>query len=663
MALMRTLTTVSLLALLLLFLPLSSIADEPGPSQQDGIVTGKIRYVEDARQALNIDTALQTLQQADAQPLDSMLFNLGPTQSQYWLIFSVKNTRTKTAELRLLASVAYRKLLQAYLIHPPAPPELILQDNHARSFSQRSTESRYLGSKPFQLAGGETAQLLIKYQSIGSSYLPLSIETETAFHQTLYKDSVAAAVFYSFSIAAIIVFLLFSLAMLDKTFVMYALLFSLGLLFLASMEGFAFKYLWPNAPAWNHYSPLVLQFIISGFGLLVSYAVADTRTQYRHIRQAIRITGSISFIAIPLCFVLPFVTMLHVASLFLGLMFVSQGYALATWLHLGQKRNAVAIVAGVLLALFVVMMILLSQDVSILPGYFYVYSTRVVYTLASLATMATIIAHVSGLRQDHEKTLQNELLLMQKEAETNKALYEAEQNYSRTRELAHYRQQQLASASHDMRQPLTSLRSTIDAIMHKESPQVKDQLRNAFDYLENLCSQYLRDTRPDSADSENTTETVEVTAHDEQETETVAPYSVALVLDTAARMFSDEAKHKGLQFRNRSCSLNIRQPPLVVMRLVTNLLSNAVKHTDAGRVLLGVRRRVGALEIQILDTGKGMTAEQLQHLTQAYEKGPDSSGEGLGLAICRQLAEQHGMSLQLQSSPGHGTCCNIHIPL
>lgn len=660
MLLMRIQILASLLALLLLFLPPRSIAVDQPVSQRDGIVTGSIRYIEDAAQSLNRHTALQALQGQDARQLDGLLFNLGATRSQYWLSFEIQNHHNTSVELRLLARVAYRKLLRVYLLRPALADTLILQDSHARTFSQREVDSRYLGSKPFTLAAGENAKILIRYQSIGSSYLPLSVETEAAFHQTLYRDSVEAAFFYSFSIAAIIVFLLFSLAMLDITSVMYAVLYSLGLLFLASMEGFAFKYLWPDAPTWNHYSPLVLQFVVSGFGMLVASVAVHGRKKNRLIRQVIQIIGMLAFLAVPLCFILPFVPMTYIASLFLGLMFVAQGYAQASWIHLGQKRHAIAIVAGILLAVFVVTMILLSLDVSILPAYFYVYSTRIVYTFASLATMATIIAHVSGLRQDHEKSLQNELVLMQKEAETNRALYEAEQNYSRARELARFRQQQLASASHDMRQPLTSLRSTIDALMNRESAPVKEQLHNAFDYLENLCARYLRDTRPDTAiDNEINTEM----EAEENLSESVDPYPASLVLDTAARMFADEAANKGLGFRCRSCSVHIRQPPLVLMRLVTNLLSNAIKHTDSGTVLLGARRNDTALEIQVLDTGKGMTPEKLEQLSRAYEKGPESSGEGLGLAICRQLAEQHGMSLLLDSQPGRGTCCRIRIPM
>lgn len=647
-----------LLALLLLFLPLSSIANAFQHALPDGVLISEVEYFEDARRQHDMSSAWKQLQLHDNARIEGYVFNLGPTQSRYWLTLDVHNTAAQTLSLQLLVSASYRPLLNVYAINEAGQRSSLLQESMHTVFAQRNTAFRYLVSSAFTLDAGQSTTLLLEYDTIGSSYLPLSIVDGDTLQAIMYKDSVHAAFFYSFSLAAILVFMLFGLAMLDRVSAMYGALFLLSLLFIASMEGFAFKYMWPQWRVWNHYSPLVLQYLVSGFGFLVSF-IAVVRTDHNQYPvRAMKYVALLCFILAGLSFVLPFIPMAHIASLLLALMFISQGYAITSWISFGQKRNAIAVVSALLLMVFVVVLVLLSLDATVLPGYFYVLSTRVVYLLAILATMATIIAHVSGLRMDHEKALENELVLMKREAETNKALYEAEQNYSRVKEIARLRQQQLATASHDMRQPLFSLRSTIDAIAQNESATLKNQLRNAFDYLENLCSQYLRDTRPDEDVPDS--DVVNETSHQQ---EPVEAYAVSLILDTAARMFRDEATDKGLGFRLQSSSLKIAQPPLVVMRIVSNLISNAVKHTREGKILLGARRRKNAVSLQVMDTGCGMTAEQLAVLGNAYEKGPESSGEGLGLAICRQLAEQHGMRFDIFSVPGKGTCCSIEIPV
>ena len=642
-----------LLCVLLLFCSFNSIAE-----QSSSRWISEIAYIVDPGHQLTHSEALEQLNSTQKTLIDDGVFNLGQSNAYYWLKIDLFNPDNQTVELRLLTGAAYRALLMVSLIDENNS-SLVLKEHFDTAFSQRNNDFRYLNSRPFELEAKQTASLLIQYHSIGSSYMPLSMETEQSFAKKRFDDSVDAAFFYSFSIAAIIVFLLISVAMMNKVSALYALLFFIGLLFLASMEGYAFKYLWPSFPHWNHLSPLVLQYLVSALGFYVAYHAAFASQKNIIIRKSMLIAGGICSGLALLSLVLPFVFMASIAAPFMALMFLAQGYAITTWASIKQRRNSVAIIAAILLAIFVCVLVLLSFDASLLPGYFYVYSTRIVYIVAVLATMTTVIAHVSGLRMDHEKTLENELVLMKREVETNKALYEAEQNYSRAQQLATLRQQQLATASHDMRQPLVSLRSTIDAIVHDESSSVKNQLHNAFDYLNNLCSQYLSETRPEPMTDELNEKYMDKKDKDE---ETIEPYSASLIIDTAARMFNHEAADKGLRFKSHTSSVMLNTQPLIVMRIVNNLISNAIKHTSEGTVLIGARRRKNFLSIQVIDTGAGMSEQQIQQLTQAYEKGPDSSGEGLGLAICKQLAEQHGMTFNIQSTPDKGTRCCIDIP-
>ena len=135
-----------------------------------------------------------------------------------------------------------------------------------------------------------------------------------------------------------------------------------------------------------------------------------------------------------------------------------------------------------------------------------------------------------------------------------------------------------------------------------------------------------------------------------------------MLLDTAARMFEQEAASKGIELRVRYLPASCDLPPLVLMRILTNLLSNAIKHCDHGRILLSARRRGENLLLELRDTGIGMDAETLARVQLAYQKGADSSGEGLGLAICHQLADAHGIDFEIASHPGRGTCCRLRIP-
>jgi len=105
-------------------------------------------------------------------------------------------------------------------------------------------------------------------------------------------------------------------------------------------------------------------------------------------------------------------------------------------------------------------------------------------------------------------------------------------------------------------------------------------------------------------------------------------------------------------------SLRIRQ-------IVVNLVSNAVKFTDAGCVSLDVQAVPDAegwqLRITVTDTGIGMSPEQSARIFNKYEQADASTtrkygGTGLGLTICRDLAQMMGGDILVESTPGMGSC-------
>jgi signal transduction histidine kinase/HAMP domain-containing protein len=92
-----------------------------------------------------------------------------------------------------------------------------------------------------------------------------------------------------------------------------------------------------------------------------------------------------------------------------------------------------------------------------------------------------------------------------------------------------------------------------------------------------------------------------------------------------------------------------------------NLADNAVKHTPSGRVVLRAYASGTAVNIEVEDTGVGMTAETQQHVFDRFYRGQDRDAEGfgLGLAIVRQAVRTLGGHIDLDSAPGQGTRIRI----
>lgn len=107
---------------------------------------------------------------------------------------------------------------------------------------------------------------------------------------------------------------------------------------------------------------------------------------------------------------------------------------------------------------------------------------------------------------------------------------------------------------------------------------------------------------------------------------------------------------------------------LAIRRMVLNFLDNAIKCTDnGGKVTVAARTDEGELFIEVSDTGKGIAKELLPTLFQRFWKEPGtfkaSGSAGLGLYVCRKIAEGHGGTISCESDKSRGTIFTVAIPL
>jgi signal transduction histidine kinase len=104
--------------------------------------------------------------------------------------------------------------------------------------------------------------------------------------------------------------------------------------------------------------------------------------------------------------------------------------------------------------------------------------------------------------------------------------------------------------------------------------------------------------------------------------------------------------------------------PVRIREVLTNLLSNALRHTPAGgSVLVHVAAVAdGGVQLEVRDTGAGMTPGEVERVFDRFHKGSQSRGAGLGLSIARSLLVAHGGEIRATSAVGSGTTMTVTLP-
>lgn len=217
----------------------------------------------------------------------------------------------------------------------------------------------------------------------------------------------------------------------------------------------------------------------------------------------------------------------------------------------------------------------------------------------------------------------------------------------------------IAHISHDLRTPLNAITGFAELLEQRiKEPQLHQYaatLFNSCSQLNALLTQLLDLSRLESGKLEIQKSSLNLHK---------------LIQDTL-NLFSCKANDKGLQLSFASEfeeSPEIETDPLRVQQVLNNLLSNALKFTHEGRVeiiLSHNESKTDELTITVKDTGPGVADGEQERIFQAYEQSDNpekSQGLGLGLSICRHLAEALGGSLELTPESGYGAVFRFTLP-
>ncbi|GIN20720.1 MAG TPA: sensor histidine kinase [Bacillus bacterium] len=213
----------------------------------------------------------------------------------------------------------------------------------------------------------------------------------------------------------------------------------------------------------------------------------------------------------------------------------------------------------------------------------------------------------------------------------------------------------IASVSHDLRTPLTSVNGWAITLhsMAKDDlfREGLDIIKTESERLSHLLGDLLDFSSLSSGRISFTFEEVDL----------------ADTIQQVVQQLQPRAQRQSVQLTTivREPIIGIKADKNRLIQVFINLLDNALKFTPVdGSITMSVERIENRAIVKVSDTGVGIPAHQLDTIKDKFAKGKaKGSGTGLGLAICEEIIEGHGGSLELRSSAEEGTIAEVTLPV
>jgi CheY-like chemotaxis protein/nitrogen-specific signal transduction histidine kinase len=249
---------------------------------------------------------------------------------------------------------------------------------------------------------------------------------------------------------------------------------------------------------------------------------------------------------------------------------------------------------------------------------------------------------------------------------TERKRYEQELAAARDAALqtAELKAQFLANMSHEIRTPMNGVMGMTDLLLETdltlEQADYAATIKSSAEALLTIINDIL-----DLSKIEAKKVTIES-----------APFSLARVVETVADLLSKPCADKGLELVTDvadELAPAVMGDVVRVRQVLTNLLGNAVKFTDAGEIVVRARLveekdgKPARVRLEVQDTGIGIPADRLGSVFESFEQADGSTtrkygGTGLGLTICRHLAELMGGGIGVESEVGKGSLFWFEFP-
>lgn len=495
----------------------------------------------------------------------------------------------------------------------------------------------------FSLEPDETADILLSLSGL-AQYAPISFTTPERHFQTLPQRSILIWAANGLWIGLILMALLLGRVIgwpLALSFAAYQLNAFLNLAF----SWGAFRGVVPakmeTAVAYGFLQLLPLTL------LLFCRQLFRTKENFPRVDRIILVVAALALLNMPIL-VLAFPPASVAAAMLLSLVAILIQVVTALRAMRNDMPGGIPVLLGALLVLAAGVVDGITKT---MPGVLAIEMARAIlhacFLLEAMLFAIAISLRVFMLRVERDAALGAQVAAAREQLRLGEALAASRRRFDRAQREAQLRKRELAALGHDLMQPLAALRAGFGRL-EAEADDEAERVRAAFTFLEGLAR---REARGHETGSQPGVE------------ETAETFPVMVVVGNVERMFSRDARERGIRLRSVASSADVHADPVALTRILSNLVSNAITHGNPPGILIGCRRRGDHLRIEVHDDGDGMTPDALDRMLEAGEKRAGSPGSGLGLNIVRTLCAEQELGFSARSIPGGGTSFYITVPM
>ncbi|MEX6634759.1 sensor histidine kinase [Hyphococcus lacteus] len=607
-----------------------------------------------AEQLAEIDEALTVTEAASSvgwKPVESRYMNFEGPLRPIWLRTTIQNTSAETITVRFDSRRVAFNFMTFYLADENGEnAHQFLDYSYRAPFSARPVNHRILVAD-VELAPQETRTAFVRFQGLYNSVLPLRLASVEAFERADKYEVFWSAMFYGTFCA------IFVLTILTSPLIGWRLAASFGFFLIVSIvsvwsvEGYVDQLVIPDK---NKYTARLTDtiYILNYIAILtLSRNLFNLRDQAPVLDRLLQASIAVFVIFVGYYFLIG----IEARTVFVPFALTFRVLCLALHAAVGiwaisnrQKGGTIFTLSAVILTLASICMVV--DETFGYPFGGVPFTLRWLVTIEATAFAIAIIQTVVEIKRQRDAGVQADLEATKEKLRLSVALRESQQAYDRAQRRAGQYQQKLETVSHDMLQPLASLKKAVGDNLQLDEASSK-KMSDAFSYFEALARENVQHGTGGRDD------------HGRLHLPTVPPLTVSTIINNVVKMFEDEAASKGLQLRAvLSDQDETTDDPVLLMRAISNLVSNSIQYTDEGEVVIAVDFKDGRSIVTVRDTGPGIAPDMLETVKQSGVKGVQSVGSGLGLSIVEDAAQRLGAAFTMTSDIGAGTLASLQLP-